>query len=197
MFTGLVEGLGKIAYVRRSGAGLELAVEVLAFNGDLSIGDSVSLSGCCSTVTRIHGGKAEFQLTRETLARTWFGKAQAGQVVNLERSLLPTTRMGGHFVQGHVDALGRVMAMTHRKDGSDLEIRIPPELLRYCVEKGSIAIDGVSLTIARQTGEQITIALIPHTMGLTSLGGLRAGQEVHLEIDILAKYVERLLKDVQ
>lgn len=194
MFTGLVEGLGKIAYVRRRGAGLELAVFVHAIKGDLRIGDSVSLSGCCSTVTAIQAGRAMFQLTKETLARTWFGSAQAGQVVNLERSLLPSTRMGGHFVQGHVDGLGRVCAMDHRKDGSDLEIQVPAELMRYCVEKGSIAIDGVSLTIAKLSEERITIALIPHTMELTSLGGLRSGQELHLEIDILAKYVERLLK---
>ena len=193
MFTGLVEGKGRISFVRRQGEGMDISVEVRSLKGDMGIGDSVSLSGCCTTVTRISGGRAEFRMTRETLERTWFGQAQAGTEVNLERCLTPTTRMGGHIVQGHVDGLGEVVALHSRSDGTDLVVRVPEGLERYMVEKGSIAIDGVSLTIARIEGPLITIALIPHSMEVTTLGMLRPGSRVNLEVDILAKYVEKLL----
>ncbi len=193
MFTGLVESTGRISFVRRQGQGLDLSVEVRSLQGDLAIGDSVSLSGCCTTVTRLSGGRAEFHMTRETLERTWFDRAEAGTVVNLERCLTPTTRLGGHIVQGHVDGMGEVAALEGRSDGTDLVIRVPPQIERYMVEKGSLAIDGVSLTIARIQGDRITIALIPHTMEVTTLGKLRLGSRVNLEVDILAKYVEKLL----
>jgi riboflavin synthase len=193
MFTGLVEGTGRISFVRRQGQGMDLSVEVRALQGDMAIGDSVSLSGCCATVTRLSGGRAEFRMTRETLERTWFGQVEAGTEVNLERCLTPTTRLGGHIVQGHVDGMGEVTGLDCRSDGTDLTIRVPQELVRYMVEKGSVAIDGVSLTIARIHADLITIALIPHSMGVTTLGKLRPGSRVNLEVDILAKYVEKLL----
>jgi len=193
MFTGLVEGTGRISYVRRQGQGMDLSVEVRSLQGDMAIGDSVALSGCCTTVTRLSGGRAEFRMTRETLERTWFGQAEAGTEVNLERCLTPTTRLGGHIVQGHVDGMGKVTGLDSRSDGTDLSIRVPQELVRYMVEKGSVAIDGVSLTIARIQDDLITIALIPHSMGVTTLGNLRPGNRVNLEVDILAKYVEKLL----
>ena len=193
MFTGLVEGMGRISFVRRQGQGLDLSVEVRSLQGDLAIGDSVSLSGCCTTVTRLSGDRAEFHMTRETLERTWFDRAEAGTVVNLERCLTPTARLGGHIVQGHVDGMGEVLDLDSRADGTDLRIRVPAKLERYLVEKGSVAIDGVSLTVARIEDDKITIALIPHTMEVTTLGQLRPGSRVNLEVDILAKYVERLL----
>ena len=133
-------------------------------------------------------------LETETLARTRFGRIQAGERLNLERALTPTTRMGGHFVQGHVDGLARVTSLSRRHDGSDLELELPAGLARYCVEKGSIAIDGVSLTIAAMAGLGITIALIPHTLATTTLGEAAPGREMHVEVDVLAKYVERLIE---
>jgi len=193
MFTGLVEGLGRVAWQRRVGEGMDLAVEVAELASGMAVGDSVSLSGCCTTVTRISGRTAEFHLTRESLARTWFSRIRTGDRVNLERALTPTTRMGGHFVQGHVDGVGTVKQMARRPDGTDLTIELGPELMRYCVEKGSISVDGVSLTIARLDATSVTIALIPHTMDVTTLGGMTAGTPVHIEVDVLAKYVERLL----
>ena len=193
MFTGLVEAIGRIAFVRRDGKGLDLAVEAPEIVAGLEIGDSVALSGCCSTVTRIDGRRVEFHMTRETLQRTIFGRAEAGRRLNLERALRADARLGGHFVQGHVDGLGKIVGLEKRRDGWDLEIEVPPELERYCVEKGSICIDGISLTIARLAASRITIALIPHSIEQTTLRDSRVGQRVHLEVDVLAKYVERLL----
>jgi len=194
MFTGLVEGLGRVAWQRRAGEGMDLAVDVGDLAAGLAVGDSVSLSGCCTTVTRLSGRTAEFHLTRESLARTWFGRIRSGDCLNLERALTPTTRMGGHFVQGHVDGVGRVEQLARRPDGTDLTVALGPELLRYCVEKGSISLDGVSLTVARLDATSVTIALIPHTMEVTTLGKLTPGTGVHVEVDVLAKYVERLLE---
>lgn len=193
MFTGLVEATGRIAFVRRVGEGLDLAVEAPAIVEGLAIGDSIALSGCCTTVTRIDGRKVEFHMTKETLDRTTFGRAAAGRLLNLERALRADARLGGHFVQGHVDGVGEVTGLAKRRDGWDLTIRLPADLSRYCVEKGSISIDGISLTVARLNGDEITIALIPHTWQSTTLQDANVGDRVHLEVDILAKYVERLL----
>lgn len=170
-----------------------MAVEVGELREPLEVGESVSLSGCCTTVTRVSGRRVEFHLTRETLARTWFAEAAAGRRLNLERALRAADRLGGHFVQGHVDGVGEVVGLERRRDGADLSVRVPQELLRYLVEKGSIAVDGVSLTIAALVEDRVTIALIPHTMEVTTLGESRPGAKVHLEVDVLAKYVERLL----
>lgn len=193
MFTGLVEAVGRVAFVRRTGEGMDLAVEAPDIAGEVAIGDSISLSGCCTTATQVRGKQIEFHMTRETLARTWFGRAEAGRQLNLERALAASARLGGHFVQGHVDGKGEILGWDRRQDGSDLRVRIPDDLHRYCVEKGSIAIDGVSLTIAAIAGGEITIALIPHTMQVTTLGRLQRGEDVHIEVDVLAKYVEKLL----
>ncbi len=193
MFTGLVEAVGRVAFVRRDGQGVDLAVESREICPTLTLGDSVALSGCCTTVTRIQGARAEFHLTRETVARTWLGSVEAGRRLNLERALLATARLGGHFVQGHVDGVGAVQGLDRRRDGSDLTVRVPAELARYCVEKGSIALDGVSLTIAELDGDQIRVALIPHTIDQTTFADLRPGASLHIEVDVLAKYVDRLL----
>ncbi|MFQ5503927.1 MAG: riboflavin synthase [Planctomycetota bacterium] len=198
MFTGLVAAKGRVVRQRRVGEGMDLVIALAAPPEDLAVGDSISLSGCCTTVTGIgdletRGTNLEFHLTRETLARTWFAGVRAGRDLNLEFSLTPNSRMGGHFVQGHVDGLGKVVGVQRRRDGSDLEIELPDGLERYCVEKGSIAIDGVSLTIARIRSSRITIALIPHTMEVTTLGLTKTGDRVHVEADVLAKHVEKLL----
>ncbi len=194
MFTGLVACKGRVAFVRRSGGGMDLGVEISGLEGVLEIGESVALSGCCATVTRLSGRRAEFHLTRETLARTWFGDLAAGRELNLERALRPTDRFGGHIVQGHVDATGEVLGLEARPDGTDLFLSLPPEVRPYCVVKGSIAVDGVSLTLAGVEEDRGRIALIPHTMAVTTLGSLKPGDPVHLEADVLAKYVEGLLK---
>ncbi len=198
MFTGLVEAKGRILFVRRQGEGMDLAIELGALEGDLAIGDSLALSGCCTTITRLSGGqgagrKGEVHLTKETLSLTWFGGVSAGREVNLERALTPTSRMGGHFVQGHVDGLGKVLGMEKRPDGCDLVLDLPEEVAKYCVHKGSITVDGVSLTLAQVDQGRGRIALIPHTMKTTTLGELRAGMQVHLEADLLGKYVAQFL----
>jgi riboflavin synthase len=173
---------------------MDVTVDLGPIVEGLAVGDSVALSGCCVTVTRISGAEADFHMVRETLARTWFGCLAPGTEVNLERALLATARLGGHFVQGHVDGVGEVLGLESHGDGSDLRLRVPTDLARYCVEKGSIGLDGVSLTIAAMDGEAVTTALIPHTLEATTLGQLATGDPVHLEVDVLAKYVERLLE---
>ncbi|PIE25680.1 MAG: riboflavin synthase [Planctomycetota bacterium] len=193
MFTGLVEGLGQVVSVRRDGQGMELSVDLRELDGGVAIGDSVSLSGCCSTVTRISGPRADFHLSKESLARTWFGRLGSGSKLNLERALLPTSRLGGHFVQGHVDAVGTIEKIDRRRDGWDLEVALPQGFERWCVEKGSIALDGISLTIAELRGRRIRLALIPHSVEVTTLHAARVGDPLHLEADVLAKYVERML----
>lgn len=202
MFTGLVEGVGRILFVRRQGEGMDLSVDLGALEGDLAIGDSLALSGCCTTITRLSGGqgagrKGEVHLTKETLSLTWFGRASAGRMLNLERALQPTSRMGGHFVQGHVDGLGKVLGWEKRPDGSDLWLELPETVEPYCVPKGSITVDGVSLTLAEVGGGKARIALIPHTMEVTTLGSLTPGMQVHLEADLLGKYVARFLERSQ
>ncbi|MCB9890774.1 MAG: riboflavin synthase [Planctomycetes bacterium] len=200
MFTGLIEAIGRVAFVRRSGGGLDLVVELPVSFDDVAIGDSIALSGCCTTVTKIarHGAgyRAEFHMVPETLAKTTFGTLEQGRRVNLERALRADARLGGHFVQGHVDGLGKVSAIAKRHDGMDLGIDVPCDLARYCVAKGSITIDGISLTIAKLEDatsgpSTVTIALIPHTLEHTTLGDRSVGDAVHLEVDVLAKYVER------
>jgi riboflavin synthase len=198
MFTGLVEGKGRILFVRRQGEGMDLAVELGSLQGDLAVGDSLALSGCCTTITRLAGGggagrKGEVHLTKETLSLTWFGRASTGRELNLERALTPASRMGGHFVQGHVDGLGKVLAMERRPDGCDLILELPSSVERFCVHKGSITVDGVSLTLAEVGAGKGRIALIPHTMEVTTLGGLTPGMWVHLEADLLGKYVARFV----
>ncbi|MEZ5990075.1 MAG: riboflavin synthase [Planctomycetota bacterium] len=194
MFTGLIEGMGEVRSLRRVGEGLDLCVDLSALDGGVTVGESIALSGCCTTVTRLDGRTAWFHLTRESLARTWLGSLRVGDRLNLERCLTPTTRMGGHIVQGHVDGLAEVASSERRSDGTDLVLTLPAGLARYCVEKGSIALDGVSLTIARLDGQRVTIALIPHTMEVTTLGDHRPGRRLNCEVDVLAKYVERLLE---
>src|SRR5690606_13635676 len=156
-------------------------------------GDSVALSGVCCTVARLSGSRAAFVLSPETLRRTWFAALRPGTALNLEAALRSGDPLGGHLVQGHVDGVGRITAPIG-PDGGDLGVAVPPELLRYCVVKGSLSVDGVSLTIAALAGEAATIAVIPHTARATTLGRLPAGAAVNLEVDVLGKYVERLLE---
>lgn len=197
MFTGLIEGVGTVRATRPDGEGLSIEVDLGWLAGDLAVGASVALSGVCCTVTHLGGpAGARFWLSPETLSRTWFGHPEhglgPGRKVNLERSLRAGQPMGGHIVQGHVDGVGRVCRPVASAGGT-WEVEVPERLLRYCVEKGSIALDGVSLTIAGMAGPRLSFAIIPHTASHTTVGASRAGEPVHVEVDILAKYVERLL----
>jgi riboflavin synthase len=179
MFTGIVRDLGRVA----SFDGARLVVDTAIEAG---LGDSVSINGACLTVVANTDGLS-FDVVAETLSRTTLGGLAAGDAVNLEPALRAGEPLGGHIVQGHVDAVGRV-----RSVGEPVWIDAPPDVLRYCVEKGSIAVDGVSLTIAALDGGGFAVALVPHTLAATTLGSAEPGTAVNLEIDVLAKYVERL-----
>ena len=161
--------------------------------GPVRIGDSIALSGACCTVTGRQGDVAHFHLTRETLDRTWLGRARVGDVVNLEAALKAGDPLGGHLVQGHVDGLGELSEAIDPRTGGELGVLVPQALQKYCVMKGSISIDGVSLTIAAQRDSGVSIAVIPHTAQVTTLGRKRVGAPVHVEVDVIAKYVEQML----
>jgi riboflavin synthase len=189
MFTGIVRERGRVASVREGTEGTHLEIEAPATASAIGVGDSISVSGACLTATAVSNGSFSVTAISETLSRTTLARLEAGDEVNLEPALHAGDPLGGHFVQGHVDGVGRVASV----DGSGVWIEAVPEVLRYCVEKGSITVDGVSLTIAGLRGDAFEVALIPHTLEVTTLGALEAGDEVNLEVDVLAKYVERLL----
>ncbi|MCB9877431.1 MAG: riboflavin synthase [Planctomycetes bacterium] len=198
MFTGLVQGVGAVTGRHEVGAELRLTVDVSALapgagGGPFRIGDSIALSGVCCTVVELADGRATFHLSRETLERTWLGRAAAGTILNLEGALRAGEPLGGHLVQGHVDGVGEVTGAIDPRGGGELWARVPPELQRYCVEKGSITLDGVSLTIAGRRDGQVRIAVIPHTAEVTTLGRRVVGDPLHVEVDVLAKYVESML----
>lgn len=199
MFTGIVEDHRPVTAVRaRADAGLDVVVNLGSLADGIALGDSIAVNGCCLTAARIDGPSITFELSPETLQKTTLGSAQAGQSVNVERALRLGDRLGGHWVQGHVDGRGTVKSLGRTGEWAELEIHIPEPLDRYCILKGSICIDGVSLTIARLDrapgGAIIMIALVPHTLDRTTLGRARAGQAVNVECDVLAKYVENLLQ---
>jgi riboflavin synthase len=199
MFTGLVEGPGTVAAVQATGgdgAAVRLRVTAPWLDG-LAVGDSVAVNGCCLTVTGLPGDGFTADLVGETLARTALGRLAPGDPVNLERPLAAGGRLGGHLVQGHVDGVGRVLERAADGDGTRLRVRLDPALARYVVAKGSIAVDGVSLTVAAVGPDWFAVALIPHTMAVTTLGRRRVGDPVQLEVDLLAKYVERLVAPYQ
>ena len=193
MFTGLVAAVGTVTAASPQGDGLRLLVDLGDLGGDHPIGASIALSGVCCTVVALEGKVASFDLSAETLARTWLGAAQAGTRLNLEPALCAGDPLGGHLVQGHVDGVGEVTSAIDPQQGGELKARVPAELRRYCVEKGSITLDGVSLTIAGPVGDEIWIAIIPHTAQVTTLGALQVGDPLHVEVDVLAKYVEQML----
>lgn len=193
MFTGLVVAVGSVRAAVSADGELDLDVDLGTLPGDLRIGDSVALSGVCCTVVHLDGRVARFHLSPETLARTWLGQAEIGATVNLEPALRAGDPLGGHLVQGHVDGVGEVTRPIDPEKGGDLWARLPSALRRYCVEKGSITLDGVSLTIASQRDDEVRIAIIPHTAQVTTLGSKREGAPLHVEVDVIAKYVEQML----
>ena len=193
MFTGIVRERGRIVSAESNGSGaVRLRIAAARTAPETKIGDSVAVSGCCLTAVEAADGELAFDAVAETLARTTLGALVAGDDVNLEPALRAGEPLGGHYVQGHVDGTARVRTHDPDGEGTRLWLDLPEALLRYCVEKGSIAVDGVSLTIAELDADGIAIALVPHTLRETTLGGLEPGDEVNVEADVLAKYVERL-----
>ncbi len=193
MFTGLVAAVGSVVDSRPAGTGRDVVVDLDALPGVFRTGDSVALSGVCCTIVEQSGRRATFHLSPETLERTWLGAAKAGSQINLEGALRAGDPLGGHLVQGHVDGVGSVQQPIDPLQGGLFLVRVPDALRRYCVEKGSLTIDGVSLTIARVDGAVVHVWVIPHTAMVTTLGRLELNSPVHLEVDIIAKYVEHML----
>ena len=198
MFTGIVEELGRIERVERAGSSARLTVRAPRGVEGTRPGDSICVSGCCLTVVEARGDGFTADLMAETLARTGLGELAEGDPVNLERALRPTDRMGGHVVQGHVDATAPVLERHHEERWDRLRVSVPEDLTRYVAVKGSIAIDGVSLTVVEVTESpgspgSLTVCLIPETLHRTTLGTRRPGDSVNLEVDVMAKYIERLL----
>ncbi len=194
MFTGLVAATGELVEVRKSGQEMHLLVDLGEQAEGLRIGDSIALAGVCCTVTELRDQQAAFVLTPETLRRSWFSDLKKGSKVNLEKPLRAGDPFGGHVVQGHVDGVAQVVTPVDPQQGGEFWLELPLDLLRYCVVKGSISLDGVSLTIAALRGQRCMVALIPHTAVETTLGRARAGDHLNVEVDILGKYVERLLE---
>ena len=192
MFTGLIEEGGRIAGIRAAEQGARLTVSAALVLDGLGIGDSVAVNGTCLTAVEIAADGFAVDAVAETLRRTSLGGLVVGDRVNLERPMRMGDRLDGHLVQGHVDGIGTVRSATPEGGSTVLEISAPPELLRYVVEKGSIAVDGVSLTVAGRLDDAFTVALIPHTMSVTTLGPQALGRAVNLEVDVVAKYVEAL-----
>lgn len=208
MFTGIVEELGRVVRLETNEDCARLTVEAPTVTQDASLGDSISVNGCCLTVAAMHGSTFTADLMAETLTRTTLGSQAPGDPVNLERALRATDRLGGHIVQGHVDATAEVLDRSHGEHWDLLRVGLPQEIARYVAIKGSVALDGVSLTVvdvedaqhdapdASPTpgaGASLSVGLIPETLRRTTLGRRRPGERVNLEVDVMAKYAERLL----
>jgi riboflavin synthase len=189
MFTGIVREVGTVAAFD----GSRLVVAAPETAADVAVGDSVSIAGVCLTVVEAEEGRVAFDVVPETLSRSALGALEPGDRLNLETALRVGDPLGGHVVQGHVDAVGRVRSVTPEGESRRMWIDAPDAIVRYCLEKGSIAMDGVSLTVAALDDDGFEVALIPHTLDVTTLGSLAPGDEVNLEVDVLAKVVERLV----
>jgi riboflavin synthase len=198
LFTGLVEDVGRIERAERRGEAVELEIAPQAIRPEeLALGDSVAIDGVCLTVTFKDARRFRALAGPETLKLTTLGAARPGGKVNLERALLPTTRLGGHIVAGHVDGVGELASKRPVGPAVDLQFRAPRDLLRYVVIKGSICVDGISLTVNRVDEYSFAVGLIPHTLEKTTLGDKQIGAKVNLEVDIVGKYVEKFVKERQ
>jgi riboflavin synthase len=193
VFTGLVQDLGRVEAVASSGDGVTLTVAT-ALSGELALGDSIAVNGVCLTATRIGEGGFDAEVMNETLHRSSLAAVSPGRTVNLELPLRASDRLGGHVVQGHVDGTGTVAAIAQDGFARRITVQPPADLMRYIVEKGSITVDGVSLTVAELDNRSFTVSLIPETLQRTNLGTAELGTTVNLEVDVLAKYVERLMR---
>lgn len=194
MFTGIIEELGRVRAVERKGEDARMVIEAQLVTSDAHEGDSIAVNGVCLTALELRKDSFAADVSRETLNRSTLGSLQAGSRVNLERSVTPMTRLGGHLVQGHVDARGEFLGAEAHGGSWTVRIAYPPELARYLVFKGSVAVEGISLTIAELADGYFEIAVIPKTWEVTNFSQLRPGDAVNLEADVIAKYVERLLQ---
>ncbi|MEU0312822.1 riboflavin synthase [Nocardioides sp. NPDC006273] len=197
MFTGIVEELGTVAGIEDQGDAVRLTITAETVLSDAELGASIAVNGCCLTVATLGEKAWTADVMLETLKRTSLHAIEVGDQVNLERAVTPSTRLGGHIVQGHVDGVGRIVSREPSEHWELVTVSIEPELARYVVEKGSIAVDGISLTVVSVTEDAFTVSLIPETLARTSLGFRAVGDEVNLETDIIAKHVEKLLGGVR
>ena len=194
VFTGIVRELGRVESLNGESAGVRLRVAAPVTASSTAAGDSVAVNGVCLTAVDVEGGVLAFDAVPETLSRSSLSRLVEGGSVNIEPAVRAGEPLGGHIVQGHVDGVGNVLRLEPEGEGARLTVEAPPELLRYVVEKGSVTVEGVSLTIAALASDSFEIALVPHTLRATTLGSLAPGDEVNLEVDVLAKYVERLMR---
>jgi riboflavin synthase len=194
MFTGIIEDKGKVHVLEPRGQGKRLTVIFPSHLTDLQVGDSINVNGVCLTAVDQKGPRVQFDLSAETLEKSALGDLKEGEEVNLERALRVTDRLGGHIVTGHIDGVGIITGKREERDFLQLKIRVPRDLSRFVVRKGSIAIDGASLTVNEVVEEELDITLIPYTLSKTTLSGKKVGDRVNVETDILGKYVERILR---
>ena len=193
MFTGIVEELGTVEAVEDQGDAIRLTVRAATVLEDAGLGDSIAVNGCCLTVVSHDGAAWTADVMKESLDRTSLDGVRPGDRVNLERAVTPEKRLGGHIVQGHVDGVGEVLSRTPSEHWEIVEVSLPRELARYVVDKGSITVDGISLTVVEVRADSFTVSLIPETLARTTLGTRAVGDRVNLEVDVIAKHVERLL----
>ena len=193
MFTGIIEELGSVRSVEERGDNARIIINAKIVTADTNHGDSIAVNGVCLTALDIHDDSFAADVSRETLLRSTLGSLKAGVPVNLERSVTPATRLGGHLVQGHVDARGQFVSVEDHGESWTVRIAYPAELARYLVFKGSVAVEGISLTIANLTDDYFEVAIIPKTWEVTNLSHLKPSDGVNLEVDVIGKYVERLL----
>jgi riboflavin synthase len=195
MFTGIVQGVGTVRAIEPRGGDVTIVIDTGAVSlADIELGGSIAVSGVCLTATQHTASSFAADVSRETLALTTLGGLAAGAKVNLEKALLAGQALGGHYVTGHVDGVGQVVSRHDDARSVRMEFVVPPELARYVARKGSICIDGVSLTVNGAAGDRFDVNLVPHTLEVTTLGGLQAGSRVNLEVDIIARYVERMMR---
>ncbi len=193
MFTGIIEELGRVDALEQRGEGVRIRITAPLVSNGSAEGDSIAVNGVCLTAIDVRDGSFSADGSSETLQRSTLGSLRTGSVVNLERAVTPQTRLGGHIVQGHVDARGKFMSATEHGGSWTVRIGYPPDIARYLVFKGSVAVEGISLTVAELADEYFEIAVIPKTWQVTNLSQLRPGDSVNLEADIIAKYVERIM----
>lgn len=193
MFTGLILGLGEVSALNKKNGGASLVIKSVEISGDAGIGDSISINGTCLTVVEIKGQTLAFDLSDETLRSTNLGRLKVTDRVNLEPSLRPNTKMGGHFVTGHIDGVGKIVSRTPEGDMFKIVIGVEQRIAGYLVEKGSVAVDGISLTVVDVFSDSFSLVIIPHTAKLTTLGFKTVGDTINIEVDILGKYVEKFL----
>lgn len=194
MFTGLIQELGTIQSIKTNAEGKEFIIKAPGLVKEIAIDDSIATNGVCLTATTVGSDTFTAQAIHMTLSKTSLGYLKTGDKVNLELSLRPQDRLGGHFVQGHVNGLGKIQSIKTIGENWEIEVSIPSELRKYMISEGSIALDGISLTIARLTDSSLTVAIIPHTLEKTSLSSKKVGDHLNLEVDMIAKYIENFLR---